>query len=226
MANFVPCFRECFDINAAITKVGDCLLIPGYLATKICKKLGSEGYTFMIANMPDGSWVQVKLQCVPEDTLQVAELKPGIPGDSVPTIPAGTELYFDWTADAWQAMHECVTGTDEEAAEAECEELVKKFKSDYFDIKCVEGKICIEPKPDPDGETPTEDKYWEFCNTRFFVDKDGTVKCKPSPNPIADQTMDPVKVIMKNGKPEFMPSSCPPIEKPECDPCIENQKGN
>lgn len=224
MANFKPCFRECFTINNAIEREGDCLLIPGTTASKICKKLGPDGYTYMIANMADGSWVQVKLECVPEDTLQVAELKPGIPGEAVPTIPAGTELYFDWSDDAWEAMHGCITKS-EDATEAECQALADKFKSDYFEIKCVEGKICIEPKEDEDSEIATADDFWEWCNKRFYVDKAGKVRCKPVDDPIADASYDPAAVIIKNGKPEFSASKCPPIEKPSCDPCVDNQKG-
>ena len=224
MANFKPCFRECFNINAAVEGEGDCLKVPTSVASRICKKLGPDGFTFMIASMADGSWVQLRLECAGTDNVQVTELKPGIPGEPIPTIPAGTELYFDWSNDAWEAMHGCITGTSDEEAEA-CKELAEKFKSDYFDIKCVDGKVCIEPKPDADSETATSDKFWVYCNTMFFVDKDGKIKSKPVADPIPDNHFDPVAVTIKNGKAEYSASKCPPVEKPSCDPCLTNQKG-
>lgn len=214
MANFKALYQECFALNGAVADVGDCLDVSQIVKDRVCAKLGSGGWTYLLSNDPDGDYIQLAVEC-DNGELKVTEIKP-----AGATIAAGAELYFDWSDDAWCARFDCKAAD----TDSEVKELADMFKSDAFTFEVVDGKICIEPVEGAEGCAGPDD-VWVHCNKEFYV-KDGKIRVRSVANPVADATYDPAKVILKDGKPTFAASSCPPLEKPSCDPCLDNQTGN
>jgi len=199
-ADFVPLYRRCVDLTLPITAVGDCFTVAAAQQGQLCSDLSDGNFTRLIA-IVGTQYVQVGMTCE-DDQLKVTSLDPAV------TIPPGTELFFDWSA---ENMADLMCEADKTLAET-LEDLIK---SDTLTVEVDDdGKLCIETKAGA-GDPVT----WESCGYEYTGKG---IERTPIANPsnVDGQVFDPPRVTIVNGKPVFTKAGCAPLMSASCDPCL------
>lgn len=183
MASFQSAVGLCFAINGDLLPDSNCLPVSVFDEPKICDRLTTGQYTRLSWFTTEGP-KQIRVSC--EDGKIV------VPSDHGFTIPAGTQLYFDWTEENLNDWADC---RDEAAAEANPEE---------------EDEDCCD-------DIDESELVWQSCNKEFYV-KDGKVRTRPMSNPIPDGVYANATVTVRNGKVSFS-KGCPVMSKGSDEQC-------